>query len=51
MSLEEMELKFIGRVTTMGQDRLVIVIPKSHLKPAILLNGKYVKVYLQEIEL
>ena len=46
-----LELKFISKVITMGPDRLFVQIPSEHLEACKRSQGKYVKVFIQEVTL
>jgi hypothetical protein len=46
-----LRVKFIAKVTSMGEDRYVLILPKEYNKDGKRLKGKYVKAVLEEISL
>jgi hypothetical protein len=48
---EEMRMKFIGKVSSMGKDRYVLIFPQAHNKAGKVLKGKHVRATLEEISL
>jgi len=48
--VEDMEqVKFISKVSTMGQDRYLVFFPKDFAKYGKRLKGKHVRVILEEM--
>ena len=45
------ELRFIAKVTSLGKDRIIVVVPKEHFNKGKPLRGKFVRVILQELSL
>jgi hypothetical protein len=43
------EVKFIGKVSRMGDDRYLIFFPKEYVKDGKRLKGKHVRVILEEV--
>jgi hypothetical protein len=43
------KVKFIAKVTSMGEDRYMVIFPREQNKDGKHLKGKYVKVILEEI--
>jgi hypothetical protein len=48
---KEMRVKFIGKVSSMGKDRYVLIFPRVHNKAGKVLKGKHVRATLEEISL
>jgi hypothetical protein len=45
---EEMLVKFIGKVSSMGKERYVLILPRAHNKAGKVLKGKHVRVDEEE---